>query len=129
MAIINARVAGNNFVTDTIQNMDGTTSTMYRLPNPQEAVEINPADVALAGAEEKTYIQPNKDAKTIVYMEGTGSVTFKAGDTFAGLHDYTANVTSKAFVAIESAKFINKRTGLIEVIKTGNTKLAVLEVR
>lgn len=124
MAIINERKAGNNFVTDTIQNMDGTTTTMYRLPNPQEAVEVKFDDMST-----NKQIEPNKDGKTIILMKGAGTVTFKAGDTFAGLNDYTATVTTEAFVALESAKFVNKRTGLITVEKTGSVQLAVLEVR
>lgn len=124
MAVINERKASNNFVTETIQNEDNTTTTMHRLPNPQEAVEVAFATI---GAD--SYIEPNKDGKTIVLMKGAGTVTFKAGDTYASLNDYTATVTTEAFVALESSKFVNKKTGLIKVEKTGNTQVAVLEVR
>jgi len=132
--IINARAANNNFIAAG----SDANGTIYREPKPQEALPIAWTDIQKGGAD-AYFIQPTKDHKTIVLMKSAEAsdaktVTFKAGNSYAA-GDYTETLAAGAekFVAIESAKFADKYTGLIEVETNDTTAskiyLSVLEVR
>lgn len=121
MAIINERKANNNFVED---------GGLFRLPNPQEAVKVA-YSTALSATPQ--YIKLNKDHKSIILLKvaTAGKVKFSKGTSMAGIMDYETETLAQGehFLALESAKFVNKETGEIAVTGTGSITLAVLEVR
>lgn len=128
--IINERKSSNNFVTD---------GTLYREPKPQEAVAVAFTDIQKGGNADGYFFEPFKDHKTIILIKSAESsdaktVTFKKGDAYAA-GDYTVSVAAGAtlFVTLDSARFVDKETGLIEVETNDTTAskiyVAVLEVR
>lgn len=127
--IINERKASNNFVSD---------GALYREPKPQEATAIAWTDIQKGGAD-AYYIEPFKDHKTIVLIKSaeasaSKNVTFKKGTAYAA-GDYVVPVPAGAelFVTLDSARFVDKNSGLIEVETDDTTAskiyVAVLEVR
>lgn len=104
------------------------TDDLPRLPKPQEVTGVVMNTISTDGVE----IAPFKDHKTILLFSGTGKAKIKAGNTFASRDDLTVQgTTAGVFVAIESAKFMDKETGKILIQLEGSTALsvAVLETR
>lgn len=133
---INERKASNNF----IDCGDG----IYREPKPQEALEAAftaiTAKVTTPGSANTNYILPTKDHKTLVLIKSAEAsdaktVTFKKGNSYQGVADFTVTVAAgkELWVTLDSAKYADKETGLIEVDTSETTAskifLAVLEAR
>lgn len=136
---INARKASNNF----IEAGSDANGTIYREPKPQEATAVAwtpiTKQVLTAGSQNRNYILPFKDHKTVILIKSAEAsdaktVTFLAGNGYhAG--DYEVNVAAGAelFVTLDSADFVDKNTGLIEVntseTTTNKIYISVVEVR
>lgn len=120
MAVINKQTDHKNM----FQDANGT----YRLPNPQEAVAVQFTSIGAQSA--PSQIANIKDHKTIILLKGTGTAVFTKGTGFAGVKDAEIAVSGEMFMSIDSARFMDKQTGLINVYaKTGSLEIAVLEVR
>lgn len=97
-----------------------------RLPKPQEVTDIVFTALSSTGVEVSEF----KDNKTIFIVKGSGDAVFKAGNTFAGREDLTVKAsTTGVFVAIESAKFIDKETGKIKITGDSTASIAIVETR
>lgn len=72
-----------------------------------------------------------KDHKTVFQFNNTdastASVTFKKGDSYAGVNDLTVTVpVGLSFIWLDSAKFADKKSGKITVTTTATEKLTII---
>lgn len=70
-----------------------------------------------------------KDEHTVILMSGAGTVTVKAGTGYAGTKDLVITAPAGvSFMTIDSARFINRETGEINIVAQ-TTQVGVLSPR